>query len=256
MLAALALGAAVAGCGDDSVKTLQHAARVTDREDTAQLILHATVDRDGRSSDITGQGVVSTHAGEQEGEVRLALNTHPAGYDMDVILHRGAMWMTGTSLPKLPGDKRWLKIDFTKLVGRRISTPSGNGTSFTTVLAYLGGIREAEEVGSDKILGAKATHYRAQIDVQRAADAIHDPAARSIFLLDTGTAKTLPIDVWVDGDDHIVRYQHTTHMADGITVATTMDFVTFGIPLSLGVPPAGKTFDGTAAVRREGTPGA
>ena len=249
--AALAWSVAAGGCGDhDAVKVLEHAAAVTGREDTAQLVLHGTVARGDRTVDITGQGVISTHTGEQEGEVRLEMNTHPAVYDMDFIVHQGAIWMTGSGLPKLPGDKRWLKIDLTRLGGRQIGTPSEAGTSVTSALADLGGVREAEEVGSEKVLGADATHYRAQVDVKRAAAAMRDPAARTVFLLDAGAAKTLPIDVWVDGDDHIVRYRHRTRLANGLTVETTLDLVSFGIPLALGVPSRARTYDATEAAKR------
>lgn len=110
-------------------------------------------------------------------------------------------------------DKPWLDID--------LSDPPKSGAALQMVplanngplsaLEYLRGATAAEPVGSEKVRGKQATHYKVTSDLKRAA--AKAPAADRA-LVTASVLRTIPAiggrtsvtsDVWIGDDGHLLR---------------------------------------------------
>ena len=161
---------------------------------------------------------------------------------------------------KLPGRKSWLKIDVTqaaRVPGLNVDALGVNGPSQDPVqgLDYLQGAGAAQRLGTATVNGVATTHYRVQVDLERAAKrSAKGTARRSIDRLISSLdgLTMLPVDVWIDGD-HLVRRQHVTYTA---TVAgqrsafdITTDYTAYGAKFDAHPPAVGDTFDGMASLK-------
>jgi hypothetical protein len=155
--------------------------------------------------------------------------------------------------PKLSpaaGGKPWLKIDLARggAMPGGLSLLGGNLQSDPSqMLGYLRSISgSVTTVGTDTVEGVKTTHYRATVDLDKAAaqapPAKRSAAERSVHALEQMAHVTkLPVDVWVDSR-HLVR-KYVSHF--GITVQgapltmdMTMLFPHYGSEPKATPPPA------------------
>jgi hypothetical protein len=166
---------------------------------------------------------------------------------------------------QVPGGKPWLKLDLDKLgkaqgidLGALQSTTSNNDP--TQQLDQLRGAGEVKRVGSEKVRGTQTTHYRAKVDLRKAADkapaAQRAAARRSVErLIKLEGASTLPVEVWID-DQGRLRRERVAQKIQGQSLDFTMDLYDFGTREALKAPPASQTQDFsdvvTAARRRSG----
>jgi hypothetical protein len=111
----------------------------------------------------------------------------------------------------------------------------GAGTG--TVTAPLDALREVadvQKVGEDEIDGIATTHYRANLDPAKIAAALG-----ALDKLGSGAAAatgSMPVDLWVDADGHVVRVTQTMDLTSAGTITWTLDLREFGAPLSLTAP--------------------
>src|SRR5215212_10608486 len=136
----------------------------------------------------------------------------------------------------LPNGKSWVKADIDRLAGmmganfgQLVGQSSQNPGDTLAMLRAAGNV---EKVGADTIDGVAATHYRATIDLARAAAEKGVPKATVQRLRDSGAPANLPVDVWVGDDDGLPRKMEIDYSAktQGSPVATrmTMTFSDWG----------------------------
>ena len=103
---------------------------------------------------------------------------------------------------------------------------------------------DVEKVGDDTVAGRARTHYRATIDYAKVARqaARRRPRASATSCRSSGT---VPVDVWIDDDDRVVK-MHLAIDAGSLgaaagTVEMTMEITDFGVPVDVQAPPADQT---------------
>ena len=108
-------------------------------------------------------------------------------------------------------------------------------------------------VGTEDVRGSATTHYRAVVDLNKAAD--QSPTARDAI---KSTVKLLgsssmPVDVWVDAQGRVRRMKYVVDLSKSkVTASTasvpgsvtfTLELFDFGVPVQAVVPPADQVVD-------------
>jgi hypothetical protein len=200
-----------------------------------------------------GQKVVMTGTGAVRGsDIKMSMKVPGAG-TMDLIMRREpsgfVMYMRTPALgSQLPAGKSWLRVDFEKQAAKL-------GLDFSAILdasQTLGplerGIVSTKRLGRETIAGKPTTHYRAVVDVHRAAAAL--PAyAKQIRAIEKATGARLgrtTQDVWVGADGRIRRLRSSTPTAvqgKPATSVQTMTFRAYDVPVTIAAPPRAQVFD-------------
>ena len=184
-----------------------------------------------------------------------------------------AVFAAGVVYEKLPsqfaaelGGKPWVKLDL-RSVGADVSQLGQAQSDPTAGLNYLRGVTGAvTKVGDEKVRGTDTTHYRATVDLARAAAATPEPGRTALQkLVGLFTVKTFPVEVWIDGDNRVRRLTFTfdlssVHVPNARTQPTgtmtmTMELFDFGTPVSVTLPPADQVTDLSALIGNQLQPG-
>lgn len=140
----------------------------------------------------------------------------------------------------------WYKLESTEL--NKITsagTPLGNAVADPAqAFTYLKSVSDSvQTVGSEQVRGVAATHYKAQVDLAKAAQ----DAGASAQGIDKLGVTSLPVDVWVDGEGRIARLAFdlslTNSQAGASSVSFTGDFFDYGKPVTVAIPPADQVHD-------------
>ena len=149
---------------------------------------------------------------------------------------------------------KWLKLDLnelTKLQGVDLSQLQQAGNNDPRQgLAFLEGVTEdgVEDLGHEDVRGADTTHYRAEVDLEKAANrsgSIVDQDAFKRFI-DTLGAKTVPVEVWIDGDNRVRRIRiplPVPFQSGTAKVTMTMEYFDFGSAVNVAAPPDSDVID-------------
>jgi len=158
----------------------------------------------------------------------------------------------------LPPGKSWVKVDLAT-AGQSIGVDaSGLSQSQagdpSQTLDYLRGASDnITRVGTEDVRGTQTTHYRAVVDLNKAA--AQSPTARdaiksTVKLLGSSTQ---PVDVWVDTDGRVRRMKYTVDLSKskvptstaGVpgSVTFTLELFDFGLPVQAQLPPADQVVD-------------
>lgn len=267
LAAILAVAGVAAGCGQASsttapsaatkttpalAKALVAVASRTTRAGSARIAMTMTTSTQQGDLTMRAQGLTTFHRPQQ---VALSMNMQVPGSSsalamqerlLDGAIYMRAPWLTS----RIPGGKPWLKLDLAALsrmqglnLGALMNASQNDPSQF---LGYLQGVTSGvRAVGSAKVNGVPTTHYRAVIDVRKAAARFPAKLRRQYLrLMDRAGTDSLPVDVWV-GHDGLVR-QERLHMdmwnvESGMTVV--MRLSDFGVPVHVTAPPAGETTD-------------
>ncbi len=135
----------------------------------------------------------------------------------------------------------WVKLDPAALpegAGQDLGGMLG-GAGSGTVTAPLDALREVadvEEIGDEEIDGIPTTHYRATLDPAKVAGALGP--LESLGGVAKPATGSMPVDLWVDADGHVVRVTQTIDLGavDAGTITWTLDLREFGAPLELTAP--------------------
>jgi hypothetical protein len=242
---ALALPAAA-----EAANPVVAAAQKTSTARSTKLQLHM------RTSVSGAPAVVMTGGGATSGQrVTLRMNTTVVGQSiaMDAIglVERGhyVMYMRSPVLQaQLPRGKTWLRIDL-QTAGGSVGLDFASLIGQEQTLAPLEhGLVSTKRLGTDRVAGKAATHYRAVVDVRKAALAL--PAyAKQLATVERATGMRLgrvTQDVWVGSDGRIRRLRTTTptvsNGARGKSVQT-LTFLAYDVPVSISAPARAKVFD-------------
>ncbi len=111
----------------------------------------------------------------------------------------------------------------------RLSAKDASAYQPLWLLNLLRGVVDTEKRGVDFLHGQRCTHFEAQVDLLRAADALaYEMALPPPGVSQLQELKKIPVEVWIDGEGYVRRARHT---AAGGTSTLTLDLNEFGISL-------------------------
>jgi hypothetical protein len=220
LLAGTALAAIGCGGGSSATTTaadssylaaVTRAADVTDRVPGYKFTLTSTATVNGNSTTIGGSGALNERG--SEGEMTIEVD----GKRLEEVIDKPYIYV------KLPSDaktsvthgKPWARTSL-EAVGASFgdSTIGGGSSDPAQVLGYLKSAGTVTRIGSETVRGAPATRYHALIDLDRLAQSV--PAAQragergaAATLERISGSRTLPMDVWLDGDGRVARLSMT-----------------------------------------------
>jgi hypothetical protein len=154
---------------------------------------------------------------------------------------------------RLPGGKRWLKIDLQK-AGRSVGIDfnalmqSSNGDP-AQMLRYLeAASRGVHKVGTETVAGASTTHYKAVIDFDKLAQTRPNEKSSIRRIEQLTGVKLVPVEAWIDGEHYVRKLTQTMTMRlppQGTTMkmTTTYELSDFGKHVSVALPPDDQVFD-------------
>ncbi|MCX4995333.1 hypothetical protein OG481_17040 [Streptomyces longwoodensis] len=156
------------------------------------------------------------------------------------------------------GGKRWMKMDLGALaeesggdaLGRKMSGGLADmNQDPAQQLALLLDSPNLKHLGSEKIDGQRAEHYKGTLTVEEMMDSndsldLLGPAERKQLLgsIRKSGIKGYDTEVWVDQDDLPVRMDVAMDTPEG-TVEMSMTYADYGAKAQVTPPPAAQTFD-------------
>ena len=249
-LTALTLGLALAvtACGSGgtgpatiSVGTLRSAAANSQQADTQTFEFTADVDAKSQQLSMEGSGIVAS-----DGKTgKLTMKIGSVGAIEEIITPDGVYIDMGSLLgTKLPDGKRWLFMSSDEIAGQSgtaaQSLQGDTGQTSTQALEYLQATTgNVERVGEDTVNGAPATHYVTHVDYGKWSEE-HMPDATTAEKAKVAKLGVVPMDVWINGDDRVVKLSFDVDAASfgGARMKMTMEITGFGEPLDVQAPPA------------------
>ncbi len=255
LAAVVAVAAAACGGGSGGSAVLLNATKKTYAAGSAKVALDVTTASNGRTVHIRGNGAMDF--AHREGRLDLSIPS-PSGQEVRLsTIYSGLVIYMRSPLfgQLLPAAKPWLKLDLQELR----NAPGGMGLSQaaqlnqsdpTQFLGYLRGSTKVKEIGHDTVRGGRTTHYRATIDLSKAAE--HAPSKiRPEFKAAVGQLKqttgssTLPVDVWVDRQGRVAKESIQLRGAGTTQASATIDMelYDYGTSVAVNPPPAPRTSD-------------
>jgi hypothetical protein len=256
-LPALVLPAACGGDDADPLDLVSEAGAETVDDGTARLDLTTEVESGGASVTTEAEGLVDYE--EDRASVTMQL-PQDAG-DLEVVTAGTTLYIRGPGIAELGATTRWASIDLER-VGETTGTDidelrSSNETASS--LALLTGADHVDEVGEEDIDGTETTHYRATVDLRKAAEeagAVTDRARFEQFVERLGD-EDVDVEVWLDGEDRVrrLRYEQAVPDQPEVAVTVTLDLSDFGVDEQVEVPAEGESTDVTERVLRQAQAG-
>jgi hypothetical protein len=225
------------------------AANATAAAGTAEFGLAGQVTAAGRTIPINGDGAIDMRS--QRMRMSMSFPIPGVGAMQTDALFDGTtlyMHLPDALAQRIPLGKSWMKIDVAALAkssgidpGQLTGPTQGNPADFLKALKAVGSSRK---VGSENIGGVATTHYSAAIDPKKALDQIPDQKSADALkqMLGSSGLGSIPIDVWVDRVGR-VRRESMKFDAAGTSMAMTISFTRFGVPVDTTPPPADQVLD-------------
>jgi hypothetical protein len=241
----------ITGCGS-SISPTDEVAKAADKtvgEGGVLADYHATVTVPTGSVDMTGSG--SFNLESHTGEVKMTVPTGQGNVELDEVQDGQVLYMKSPTF-NLPGGKQWVKMDIGKvqkqlglsqLIQQQQSLDPGQA------LDQLRTTGDVTKVGSEQVGGVDTTHYHAKVDVRKVIAKATTAAGRRT-LSKLYATRFIPIDVWIDGDDHVRRENfsiamHMPTQPGTMTMAFSMNLHDFGTAVNVQPPDPGDTIDVT-----------
>lgn len=244
-LAILALPAA--GCGGGGSSATEDVTRAAMKTARAGS-LEADFRISGQGLEGSGSGVFNT--GEHSsGQLSMKVTANGREIPIDTIITGDVFYMRSPVFARsgVTGGKQWIKLDLAKLARQRGLELGGLLDASPTpanALAYLQGVGEVDELGSESVAGTKATHYHVTVDIRRAADRA-DERERKVLrrVISEAGIETLPLDVWIDGNGYIRKVSYAEHQGRQQAAQVTMVLHDFGARTTIKPPPGASVID-------------
>jgi hypothetical protein len=159
------------------------------------------------------------------------------------------------------GGKPWVKFDVGSLLKQSgvnvnfSALTQGQSADPTSGLGLLRGADSVVNVGTEQVRGTDTTHYRLVVNLDKAvADAPGGQRDALQQLVNLYTVHTFPVDVWLDSDGRVRRFQETIDPAtirmpagsrSPFTGPLTVKYemYDFGSPVDVKLPPADQVTD-------------
>lgn len=261
---------AASGCGSDSLPDpVASAVAATRATDGAKVQMKIGFQGGGapQGIEMKADGVADMKAGEMQMTLDLgglgaalgngASKVDPADLKTELRLVDKTLYMQmGVFRKQLPKGKKWLELDAEK-IGQSLGIDVSQLSQYndpTKMLDYLRSTGKVEEVGSEDVRGVGTKHYRATVDIAKAAKSLGGTGKASGAGLDQlvkflGDSK-VPVDVYI-GDDKLVRRMTMrlapsgSAAASGFEMNMTMDLYDYGTPVNISAPPKSEVYDGS-----------
>lgn len=250
----LALLISVAACADSTpaedraVERLKGAVAAT-REKKSSRIALSVAEAVGGSTGRQRGGGENVQRFAAEGVIEFDTSNLSLVFDLDPnagdetaeIRQIGATYYV-----EIPGTERWIELDAAG-IAQTLGDPSGLrsaiGASPNALLDLLEGTEQARPMGTKKIRGKDVEHFTANVDVAVAARASEGEAKAALERLSRQLAQTaLPLEVWLDGGDRVVRMripvilEATPESPEPPRVTTTLELFDFGADTNIEAP--------------------
>ena len=163
------------------------------------------------------------------------------------------------------GGKPWVKFDLSALLKQAGvdvdlgALTQGQSNDPTSGLQLLRGADSVVTVGTEDIRDTQTTHYRLVVDLEKAiANAPASERDALTKMANLYTVKTFPVDVWLDAQGRVSRFQQTTdpstfHLPAGLStqnnpftagpITVTYELYDFGSEVDVSIPPADQVTD-------------
>lgn len=269
----LALGAVgLAGCGQKASATeiVRSSPHKTEKAKTAKTAV--TVQVGGQT--VTADGVIDI-AGKRG---KLAFDTASLGIPggsadkIEVITAGTTLYMKlpAALVGKVPGGKPFVKIDL-QAAGEAQGFDFGALSQTTDTgdqLGYLRGIADdVKAVGTETLRGAKATHYKGTVDLNKAKAGASPDKRRAVDAVVAKLgASTFPVEVWVDGEGRIRKMAYAIDLSKSAAAADdaaakagpmniAIELYDYGTKVEVAEPPADQVSDLTTLISQDKSSG-
>lgn len=172
----------------------------------------------------------------------------PTGLKAQLLLDRGTLYLSLPGVPGLgttrTGAQRWYRLggDPVGGAGTPMMPTAGDPSG---LLDLFGGVDAADRVGEEEIDGTSTTHYRGEVDLDRAYSGLSEADRKrldeSLGGLGGGVPRTgrVPVEVWVDLNGMVRRLSSEIDLkTTGFngSVRFRIDFKDLGGPVDIAVP--------------------
>jgi hypothetical protein len=260
LIAALCLLAALlTACGGSDTLALDPVAEAAERtrqEGSAKVVMTMSAEATGSEAfAMTGTGIGVFNNDDGSGRMDFTIEVEGEQADFESVFVMPVMYMRSSVFAgELPDGKSWMKIDLLR-AGKELGFDMNalTGSKPMDSLAALGSTSgDIEEVGVETVRGVSATHYRAEIDFEKAAaegpKEFRESMSRLVEL--TGMS-TVPVEVWIDDEGLVRRFTQTWNQKlpgepGRMHTEMTMELYDFGPRIEVDAPPEEEVFDATA----------
>ncbi|MEU6989988.1 hypothetical protein ABZ953_04885 [Streptomyces sp. NPDC046465] len=237
------------------IAALRTVEKSTDKADTARIDGSTTMGSVtamdmkgvmGWSDGITGNVTVTFTGGSQAQQMRQLGQTK---LDYRYLKNGFYANMGDKFAEQAGGGKHWLEYDYDTLAelsgaaGEAFQDQMQNTTPNQSVKMLLAS-GDVKRVGEENVRGTTATHYSGKVDVAdftaKSADLDKDQMSELKKQFDQVGMDTETIDIWVDGDDLLVKKIEKADTKNG-PFSQTAYYSDYGTPLSVEKPPASDT---------------
>jgi hypothetical protein len=241
----LPLAALLAACGSDTLALdpVAKAADTTAKTGSEHVEFLGTSTVQGQKIQLNGSGDFRNDP--QLGRMTMRFTAGSRTGEMTQVMKGWRIYMTSPLFAGLlPHGKRWMSLDLQK-AGKAAGVDFSSLTAQTPgqTLQQLKASGDVRKVGTETVDGLETTHYTATLDPAKI------PNGARLQKLSGATYQ--PVDVWIDGDDH-VRRLHMAYSTSGTAAAgvasssdLTMTFSDYGKDVQVSVPSDSETFDAT-----------
>ncbi|GHF29835.1 putative lipoprotein [Streptomyces griseoluteus] len=161
---------------------------------------------------------------------------------------------------KRAGGRHWIRYGYADLarggdgVGMYLKDQMRNTTPNQSVKMLLAS-GDVRRVGTERVQGARATHYRGRVRVADLAGRDSGLSARELAglkrQLDQAGVRTETVDLWIDHRNLLVKKVERADTAQGSLVSTAY-YRDYGVRIAAEAPPASDTRDFTELARSKG----
>jgi hypothetical protein len=234
----------IAGCGNGMAPVVDLSAAVSHTgAQTARVSVTTTTQATGMSVSFTETGVFDF--ARDRGMLSMQ---SPMGMTAIFLPPEAYIKVSGDTGGSLPGGKSWIALDTGGLGGLEgsLAGPFGGNADPADLLASLTAVSSSvTKLGASTVRGVPVTGYRVIIDPEKAAARLPGPE-RAGFLEFAKTLGpgTIPVDVWLDGQNLVrrvtlsLRLPAGTGEPAGARVVESTDYYDFGVPVRISAPPA------------------
>ncbi len=244
----LAIAAALAACGsggetvESTGASLAKVIRAAAQTSSASPGQKATM-----SERLDGQTMMHFSIdGAQDGSVATGEMQVAGGTTLQILLVGGSYY---EQLPDMPPGKTWVQLAPADLQAAGYNPAGLQKQSSGQALAFLESTSDdVRQVGKETIDGVAATHYRLDADISKLAQRNGALSPALLEQVEGLLGSTLPMDVWIDGDQHVVRTTYSVNLAHSPklpkgmpahgTLSFQIDISDYGSVPTVTAPPA------------------
>jgi len=210
----------------------------------------------GMRMTMTGGGVFNGESNRARIEVVAHMDGAPPGVqDFELVMLGEGLTMYMSSplfTAELPDGKAWMKVEVgSDELEEAQALGQGDPRQQLDALRAVSG--DVATIGRERVRGASTVHYAATLDYRRYADLLReeglDEAAEEIERATEATGATMPVEVWIDEQGRVRRFDQVTAMeSPGLPesdLRMSIEIYDFGIKPEIYLPPDDQVFDAT-----------